>query len=141
MDFITKLREPKIQIIDNLELSIFDLTASYLGVYFVSKYIFNISRPALTSAVIFLPISYFTHEYFQIETPLNNFINGKTKKNKPDVNLVEAPSDNNIQLPPIDFKTMDVPTQMYIQQNTASQDQKFDEENNLMQPVKYEKLR
>ena len=45
MDIITKLRVPKIQIIDNLELSIFDITASYLGVYFVSKYIFNISRP------------------------------------------------------------------------------------------------
>ena len=140
MDIITKLREPKIQIIDNLELSIFDITASYLGVYFVSKYIFNISRPALTSTVIFLPISYFTHEYFQIETPLNNFINGKTK-NKPDVNLVESALDNNIQLPEIDFKTMDVPTQMYIQQRTESKDQKFDEENNLMQPVKYEKLR
>jgi hypothetical protein len=140
MDIITKLREPKIQIIDNLELSIFDLTASYLGVYFVSKYIFNISRPALTSAVIFLPISYFTHEYFQIETPFNNFINGKTK-DKPDVKLVEAPLDNNIQLPPIDFKTMDVPTQMYIQQRTESKNQVFDEENNLMQPVKYEKLR
>jgi hypothetical protein len=140
MDIITKLREPKIQINDNLELSIFDLTASYLGVYFVSKYIFNISRPALTSAVIFLPISYFTHEYFQIETPFNNFINGKTK-DKPDVKLVEAPLDNNIQLPPIDFKTMDVPTQMYIQQRTESKNQVFDEENNLMQPVKYEKLR
>jgi len=140
MDFLTKIREPKIQIIDNLELSIFDITASYLGVYFVSKYIFNISRPALTSAVIFLPISYFAHEYFQIETPLNNFINGKTK-DKPDVNLVESALDNNIQLPEIDFKTMDVPTQMYIQQRTESKDQKFDEENNLMQPVKYEKLR
>ena len=67
---------------------------------------------------------------------------GKLKtKNKPDVNLVEAPSDNNIQLPPIDFKTMDVPTQMYIQQRTESKNQVFDEENNLMQPVKYEKLR
>ena len=71
---------------------------------------------------------------------MNNFINGKTK-NKPDVNLVEAPSDNNIQLPPIDFKTMDVPTQMYIQQNTASKDQKFDEENNLMKSEPYQKLR
>jgi hypothetical protein len=140
MDIITKLREPKIQINDNLELSIFDLTASYLGVYFVSKYIFNISRPALTSAVIFLPISYFTHEYFQIETPFNNFINGKIK-DKPDVKLVEAPLDNNIQLPPIDFKTMDTATQMYIQQRTESKNQVFDEENNLMQPVKYEKLR
>ena len=140
MDFITKLREPKIQIIDNLELSIFDITASYLGVYFVSKYIFNISRPALTSAVIFMPISYFAHEYFEISTPFNDFINGKTR-NKTDVNLVETPNDNNIQLPPIDFKTMDVPTQIYIQQRTASKDQKFDEENNLMKSVPYEKLR
>jgi hypothetical protein len=140
MDIITKLRAPKIQIIDNLELSIFDLTASYLGVYFVSKYIFNVSRPALTSAIIFMPISYLTHEYFEISTPFNDFINGKTR-NKPDVNLVEAPTDNNIQTPPIDFKTMDIETQMYIQQNTASKDQVFDEQNNLMKPEPYQKLR
>ena len=140
MDFLMKIREPKIQIIDNLELSIFDVTASYLGVYFVSKYILNISRPGLTSAIIFMPISYFAHEYFQIETPFNNYINGKSNS-KPDVNLVETPIDNTIQLPPIDFKTMDVPTQMYIQQRTASKDQKFDEENNLMKPMSYQKLR
>ena len=140
MDFLMKIREPKIQIIDNLELSIFDITASYLGVYFVSKYILNISRPGLTSAIIFMPISYFAHEYFQIETPFNNFINGKSNS-KPNVNLVDTPLDNNIQLPPIDFKTMDVPTQMYIQQRTASKDQKFDEENNLMKPMSYQKLR
>ena len=140
MDFITKLREPKIQIIDNLELSIFDITASYLGVYIVSKYIINISRPALTSAIIFMPISYFTHEYFEISTPFNDYINGKFK-NKPDVNLVDAPLDGNIQLPQIDFKTMDIPTQMYIQQNTASKDQVFDEENNVMKPEPYQKLR
>ena len=140
MDFLTKIREPKIQIIDNLELSIFDITASYLGVYFVSKYIFNISRPALTSAIIFMPISYFTHEYFEIKTPFNNYINGKTR-NQPDVNLVDAPLDNNIQLPAIDFKTMNIETQMYIQQNTASKDQVFDEENNLMKPEPYQKLR
>ena len=97
MEIITKLRVPKIQIIQNLELSIFDITASYLGVYFISKYIFNVSRPALTSAIIFLPISYFTHEYFEIETPFNNYINGKTK---PDVKLVEAPFDNNMQIQP-----------------------------------------
>jgi hypothetical protein len=140
MDIITKLRVPKIQIIDDLELSIFDITASYLGVYFVSKYIFNVSRPALTSAIIFMPISYLTHEYFEISTPFNDFINGKTR-NKPDVNLVEAPTDNNIQTPQIDFKTMDIETQMYIQQNTASKDQVFDEQNNLMKPEPYQKLR
>ena len=140
MDFITELRKPKIQIMENLELSIFDLSASYLGVYIVSKYMLNLKQPALTSAIAVLPISYLAHEYFNVSTPFNKYINGKNN-NQPDVNLVETPLDNNIQLPPIDFKTMNIPTQMYIQQRTASKDQKFDEENNLMQPVKYEKLR
>ena len=72
MDFITELRKPKIQIIDGLELSIFDVSASYLGVYFISKYIFNLSRPGLTSAIIFMPISYLAHEYFEISTPFND---------------------------------------------------------------------
>ncbi len=62
MDFITELRKPKMQIIDDLELSIFDRSASFLGVYFISKYIFNISRPGLTSAIMFMPIYYLAHE-------------------------------------------------------------------------------
>ena len=136
MDFITELRKPKIQIMENLELSIFDLSASYLGVYIVSKYMLNLKQPALTSVIAVLPISYLAHEYFNG----NNYVNGN---NQPDPNLSQpqTPLDNNIQLPPIDFKTMNIPTQMYIQQRTASKDQKFDEENNLMKPVKYEKLR
>ena len=140
MDFITELRKPKIQIIDDLELSIFDISASYLGVYFISKYIFNLSRPGLTSAIIFMPISYLAHEYFEIETPFNNFINGKSN-HKPDVNLVETPLDNKMQLAPINFKTMNIPTQMYIQQNTESKKQVFDEENNSMKSTPYQKLR
>ena len=87
-----------------------------------------------------MPISYLAHEYFQIETPFNNFINGKNN-HKPDVNLVETPLDNKMQLAPINFKTMNIPTQMYIQQNTASKDQKFDEENNSMKATPYQKLR
>ena len=140
MDFITELRKPKIQIMENLELSIFDLSASYLGVYIVSKYMLNLKQPALTSAIAVLPISYLAHEYFNVSTPFNNYINGK---NQPDPNLIQpqTPLDNNIQLPPIDFKTMNIPTQMYIQQRTESKKQVFDEQNNLMQPVKYEKLR
>ena len=141
MDFITELRKPKIQIMENLELSIFDLSASYLGVYIVSKYMLNLKQPALTSTIAVLPISYLAHEYFNVSTPFNNYINSGKNNNQPDVNLVETPLDNNIQLPPIDFKTMNIATQMYIQQRTASKDQKFDEENNLMKPVKYEKLR
>ena len=44
-----------------------------------------------------MPISYFAHENFEISTPFNDFINGKTK---PDVKLVEAPFDNNMQIQP-----------------------------------------
>ena len=136
MDFITKLREPKIQIIDNLELSIFDVSVSYLGVYIISKYIFKLQRPGLTSAIIFMPISYLAHEYFEISTPFNDYINGKTEK-KPDPGLVQP----QVPLPPIDFETMNIATQMYIQQNTPSKDQVFDEKNNLMKPVPYQQLR
>ena len=46
-----------------------------------------------------------------------------------------------MQLAPINFKTMNTATQMYIQQNTASKDQKFDEENNSMKATPYQKLR
>ena len=136
MDIITKLRQPKIEIMENLNISIFDLTASYLGIYVVSKYIFDIRRPAITSVLAVLPVSYLVHEYFNVQSPFNNYING-TETNQPDPNLVQP----QVPLPPIDFQTMDVPTQMYIQQHTASKDQVFDEENNLMKPVKYEKLR
>ena len=136
MDIITKLRQPKIEIMENLNISIFDLTASYLGIYVVSKYIFDIRRPAITSVLAVLPVSYLVHEYFNVQSPFNNYING-TEANQPDPNLVQP----QVPLPPIDFQTMDVPTQMYIQQHTASKDQVFDEENNLMKPVKYEKLR
>ena len=140
MDIITKLRQPKIEIMENLNISIFDLTASYLGIYVVSKYMLNLKQPALTSAIAVLPISYLAHEYFNISTPFNNYVNGN---NQPDPNLIQpqTPLDNNMQLPPIDFKTMNIPTQMYIQQRTESKKQVFDEENNLMKPEPYQKLR
>ena len=118
MDFITELRKPKIQIMENLELSIFDLSASYLGVYIVSKYMLNLKQPALTSAIAVLPISYLAHEYFNVSSPFNNYINGKNN-NQPDVNLVETPLDNNIQLPPIDFKNNEYPyTDVYPTKNS-----------------------
>ena len=136
MDIITKLRQPKIEIMENLNISIFDLTASYLGIYVVSKYIFDIRRPAITSVLAVLPVSYLVHEYFNVQSPFNNYING-TETNQPDPNLVQP----QVPLPPIDFQTMNIPTQMYIQQRTESKNQVFDEQNNLMKPVKYEKLR
>ena len=82
MDFITELRKPKIQIVDGLELSIFDVSASYLGVYFISKYIFNISRPGLTSAIIFMPISYFAMNISKYQLHLTTISMGKLEINQ-----------------------------------------------------------
>ncbi len=76
------------------------------------------------------------------KTPFNNFINGKSK-NKPDFNLVQTPLHYNMQLTPINinFKTNNVPTQMYTQQRTECKKEVFDEENNSMKSTPYQKLR
>ena len=98
-DFINKLRYPKIKINDNLEIAVFDITTSYIGVYIISKYILELKKPGITSAIALIPISYLSHEYFSVETPLNNFINGKkTDDNK--LELPSAPIYNNLQSQP-----------------------------------------
>ena len=76
MDILQKLREPRVNIM-NIDIAIFDLTASYLGIYLTSKYLLGLKRPGLTSALTFLPISYLAHEYFNVNTPLNDAINSR----------------------------------------------------------------
>ena len=117
-DFINKLREKKLKINDNLEIAVFDITASYIGVYIISKYVFELKKPGITSAIALIPISYFAHEYFGIETPLNNLINGKTKNN--DLQQPSVPVDNNLQ--------------------QTNQRQEPDLENNNLQLTSYEKI-
>ena len=46
-DFINKLREQKIKINDQTELAVFDITASYLGLYLISKYVFELKNQVL----------------------------------------------------------------------------------------------
>ena len=147
MDILQKLREPRVNIM-NIDIAIFDLTASYLGIYLTSKYLLGLKRPGLTSALTFLPISYLAHEYFNVNTPLNDAINSRFN-DQPNKDLIQ-PRDPNKKPPvidhfgnilkPIDFKTMTVAEQMYINKFTPPKDQKFDEENNKLKPVPYEKI-
>ena len=147
MDILQKLREPRVNIM-NIDIAIFDLTASYLGIYLTSKYLLGLKRPGLTSALTFLPISYLAHEYFNVNTPLNDAINSRFN-DQPNKDLIQ-PRDPNEKPPvidhfgnilkPIDFKTMTVAEQMYINKFTPPKDQKFDEENNKLKPVPYEKI-
>ena len=122
-DFINKLREHKIKINENVELAVFDISASYLGIYLISKYVFELKKPGITSAIALIPISYLSHQFFEVETPLNNLINGKTKNN--DLQQPSVPIDNNLQ-------------QNY--QQLPSRSQQPDLENNNLQMTPYEKI-
>ena len=99
-DFITELRKHKIKINENVELAVFDISASYLGIYLISKYVFELKKPGITSAIALIPISYLSHQFFEVETPLNNLINGKTKNN--DLQQPSVPVDNNLQQPDLE---------------------------------------
>ena len=99
-DFITELRKHKIKINENVELAVFDISASYIGIYLISKYVFELKKPGITSAIALIPISYLSHQFFEVETPLNNLINGKTKNN--DLQQPSVPVDNNLQQPDLE---------------------------------------
>ena len=99
-DFITELRKHKIKISDTTELAVFDISASYIGIYLISKYVFELKKPGITSAIALIPISYLSHQFFEVETPLNNLINGKTKNN--DLQQPSVPVDNNLQQPDLE---------------------------------------
>ena len=43
-DFITELRKHKIKINENVELAVFDISASYIGIYLISKYVFELKN-------------------------------------------------------------------------------------------------
>ena len=117
-DFINKLREHRIKINENIELAVFDISASYLGIYLISKYVFELKKPGITSAIALIPVSYLSHQFFGVETPLNNLINGKTKNN--DLQQPSVPADNNLQ--------------------QTNQRQEPDLENNNLQLTSYEKI-
>ena len=120
MEFLQHLREPRIKIM-NVDIAVFDLGASYLGTYIFSKYILEIDNSALISAIAVLPISYLAHEFFKVNTPLNDAINSRYNNDNPILNIPRAelprPVFDNMGsvLAKIDFKNLNPEQQLYDQ--------------------------
>ena len=73
-DIIQILRKPKLVINDEISISVFDITATFIPIYIVSKYMLGLNSPILVSAFATVPLGYFSHKYFEVETPLGNYI-------------------------------------------------------------------
>ena len=72
-EIIQILRKPKLVINEDLTIALFDLAGAFIPTYIVSKYVLGLNNPVFISAVATVPIGYFSHKYFQVETPLNNY--------------------------------------------------------------------
>ena len=48
--------------------------ATFIPIYIISKYIIGLNSPILVSAFATVPLGYFSHKYFEVETPLGNYI-------------------------------------------------------------------
>ena len=73
-EIIQILRKPKLVINEDLTIAVFDLVGAFVPTYIVSKYVLGLNSPVFVSAVATIPVGYFAHKYFQVETPLNKYI-------------------------------------------------------------------
>ena len=73
-ELIQQLRKPKLVINDELSIAVFDLAGAFIPTYLISKYVLNLGSPIIISATLIIPIGYFSHKYFGVETPLNTYI-------------------------------------------------------------------
>ena len=80
-ELLSILRKPKLVINEDLTIAVFDLAGAFIPTYIVSKYVLGLSNPVLVSAGLTIPIGYFSHKYFQVETPLNNYIDNLISSN------------------------------------------------------------
>ena len=84
-DIIQILRKPKLVINDEISISVFDITATFIPIYIVSKYMLGLNSPILVSAFATVPLGYFSHKYFEVETPLGNYIDKLIGSQPPNV--------------------------------------------------------
>ena len=84
-DIIQILRKPKLVINDEISIAVFDITATFIPIYIVSKYMLGLNSPILVSAGLTIPLGYFSHKYFEVETPLGNYIDKLIGSQPPNV--------------------------------------------------------
>ena len=88
----------------------------------ISKYTFEVEKPAMISLISLIPVSYVVHQFFDVETPLNDLINGKQKDH---LQQPAVPTDNNLQ---------------QSQQEQRSRTEQPDLQSNILQLMPYEKM-
>ena len=84
-DIIQILRKPKLVINDEISIAVFDITMTFVPIYIVSKYMLGLNSPILVSAFATVPLGYFSHKYFEVETPLGNYIDKLIGSQPPNV--------------------------------------------------------
>ena len=89
-EIIQILRKPKLVINEDLTIAVFDLVGAFVPTYIISKYVLGLNSPILISAVGTIPIGYFAHKYFEIETPLNKYIDNYISSRTPEPNTVAS---------------------------------------------------
>ena len=87
-EIIQILRKPKLVINEDLTVAVFDLAGAFIPTYIISKYILGLNSPILISAIGTIPIGYFAHKYFEIETPLNKYIDNYMTSRSQEPNTV-----------------------------------------------------
>ena len=87
-EIIQILRKPKLVINEDLTIAVFDLVGAFVPTYIISKYVLGLNSPIFISAVGTIPIGYFAHKYFEIETPLNKYIDNYISSRTPAPNTV-----------------------------------------------------
>ena len=58
-DIIQILRKPKLVINDEISIAVFDITATFIPIYIVSKYMLGLNSPILVIAFATVPLGYF----------------------------------------------------------------------------------
>ena len=87
-EIIQILRKPKLVINEDLTIAVFDLMGAFVPTYIISKYVLGLNSPILISALGTIPIGYFAHKYFQVETPLNTYIDNYISSRTPAPNTL-----------------------------------------------------
>ena len=87
-EIIQILRKPKLVINEDLTIAVFDLVGAFVPTYIISKYVLVLNSPIFISAVGTIPIGYFAHKYFQVETPLNKYIDNYISSRTPAPNTI-----------------------------------------------------
>ena len=95
-ELIQQLRKPKLVINEDLSIAVFDLAGAFIPTYLISKYVLNLNSPIFISATLTIPIGYFSHRYFGVASPLNNYIDKRITAYQDQSKLQESQTNGSV---------------------------------------------